>query len=226
MNIGKTLLSLLLLVGTAIATQAESEPRELMHTVEQWIELRDTLHRERVEWDATRTSLEQGIELLNRERDLLETRIAEHAAEADEATDQELALEQRRSAQDNALRNATAQLKSSDAALSDQLSAIFATALDTQREHQSIRVEQQLLDTPDDTQRLMDVLYLGHAQAYAVCRNDQNAAHGVWDGHEWTWNWDARHAPAIREAIRVRQGELAPRWTRLPVVILPEEATP
>ena len=226
MQRSKALAIVLLLGVTIISGHAEPAPRELMRAVEQWIELRDTLHRERVEWDATRTSLEQGIELLNRERDLLETRIAEHAAEADEATDEELALEQRRSAQDNVLRNATAQLESSDAALPDQLSAIFAVALDKQREHQSIRVDQQLLDTPNDTQRLMDVLYLGHAQAYAVSRNDQNAAHGVWDGREWTWNWDARHAPAIREAIRVQQGELAPRWTRLPVVILPEEASP
>ena len=226
MHFGKVPLILLLLVVTSFSARAESEPRELMRSVEQWIELTDTLHRERVEWGAARASLEQGIDLLTREKAMLEARIAEHAAEADAATDEEVALEQRRAAQDSAIREAATLLTKSDAALPDQLSAVFTNAIDAQRDHQSIRVDEELLDTPEDTQLLMDVLYLGHAQAYAVSRNDQAAAHGVWDGHTWTWKWDPRHAPAIREAIRVQQGELAPRWTRLPVVILPAEATP
>ena len=215
-------LSFVLYASTA---SAETDARDLMRAVEQWVELTDTRHRERVEWETTRASLEQGIDLLTREKALLEARIAKHTAAADVATEEELAIEQRRTAQKNALRTAATLLDTplSDTPLPDTLSTVFNNAIAVQRNNQTIRFDQQLLDTPDDTQLLMDVLYLGHAQAYAVSRHDQTAAHGVWDGDDWIWNWDPRHAPAIREAIRVQQGELAPRWTRLPVTVLSPE---
>ncbi len=228
MRLNRCLLAQLIVISVvncAAPAHAETDARDLMRAVEQWVELTDTRHRERVEWEATRASLEQGIDLLAREKALLEARIAEHSAEADVATDEELAIEQRRTAQNNALRDANVQLADwpdtkADTPLPDTLSTVFNSAIAAQRDNQTIRFDQQLLDTPDATQLLMDVLYLGHAQAYAVSRHDQTAAHGVWNGAAWTWSWDPRHAPAIREAIRVQQGELTPRWTRLPVTVL------
>ncbi len=217
------------LCGVAVAN-AEPDARALMGAIEQWVALVDTQHRERVEWETARASLEQGIDLLTREKELLTARIDEHAAAADAVTDEKLAEEQRRTDQDRALRDATAQLAAwlgSDtehvAPLTITLSEVCTDAVAALRQHQAIRLDPQLLASPDGTERLMDVLYLGHAQAYAVARNDQTAAHGVWNGAAWTWEWDPYHAPAIREAVRVQQGERAPRWTLLPITVLPAE---
>ncbi len=223
-------LTVLVAAMGAHEVRADAGARDLMRAVEQWIELKDVLHREKVEWETARASLEQGIDLLTREKELLEARIAEHTTEADAVTDEQVAMEQRRTAQEEALRGAFGVLASwlntdleRDGALPDKLSEVLNDAIAAQRKHEAIRLDQELLNAPDDTQLLMDVLYLGHAQAYAVSRNDETAAHGVWDGRKWMWKWDARHAPVIREAVRVQQGELAPRWIQLPVTVLSKE---
>jgi len=222
--------------------RADASVPELMRKVEQVVEIRDTMHHERVAWDAQKQSMEHGLRLLQREKELLEERIAEWTDTADEQSDERVTLEQQRTKQESAFQGADRSLDAHQAflaqarkffpehfegapgaTLSERLGYIFGSANRVQRDHGRIAHTRQLMDIPDSGRRQMDVLKLGHAQAYAVSPDDRLAGHGVWTGTEWVWTWDAAWAPVIREAVRIHQGELAPRWTFLPVTMLGQE---
>lgn len=218
-----------------------SDVPALMQDVTQWVALQDALHREQTEWAAQQEIMEQGIALLEREKALLEERIAEAAEWMDEDAGDHIRQEQRRAAREQSFRKAERHLEARQPdlreiraafphafeggpgdALMAQYGRWFAAAIEIQRHAASIHHDTRLMETPDGARRLMERLTFGHAQSYAVSPDDRMAAHGVWTGSEWQWTWNAVWAPAVRDAIRIHLGERAPGWVLLPVEIVEE----
>ncbi len=219
----------------------------LLHDVDQLVRVRSEMHRERIEWEAQQEALRNRIQLLKRERELLKTRITETEVVADEESEEWVALEQRRTRQEAAIRDAARALDRMDRQLpdvhkrvpdalraelnpagpartfTDRLRNTLALAADMHRLDQAIHSHRQLIDTPADGRLQMDVIYLGLAQAYAVSRDDRIAGHGVWNGEDWIWTWNPAWAGALRQAVRIVEGEQPPRWLNLPLVIVGEE---
>lgn len=235
----KNLVAGLVLMSHAGIASADVPVRELMRDVERLMDLQDALHRERVDWETQQAALEQELALLEMERDQLQQRIAEHRDVADVDTEAAVERERKRAAQDKALQDALALLETKAALwqnaesvfpeafparsgdrLTERLSRLFAATLDIQQQHRSIRIETRILTPDGEGPRQFEILHLGHAQAYAVSRNNDAAGHGVWTGTDWHWTWDRSWASAIREAIRIHQSERAPAWVNLPVTIV------
>lgn len=232
----------LLLVLPGVVQAAEGPVAELMSAVEQLDAVRETLQRERSEWRVQKASMLHGIGLLDRERALLEERLSEWDATSDVEDEEALRIEQRRAAQERALAlagrlldDATPRMRAARDAFPDlfaveattgpveRLRILLDAAAQLQRRQQRLLHEQRLMDLPDGGRRQMDLLQLGHSQAYAVSPDDRMAAHGVWSGEAWAWRWDPAWATSIRQAIRVHLAEVPPRWVLLPVSRREEE---
>lgn len=229
-----------LMSGAHLASADEVAVPALMRTVEQWVEVQDTLHRERVAWTEQQESMKQGMRLLEREKALLEERIAEWEETADEQSADQVAMESRRNQQQQAIQRVASALDErqrdvermrdafpdafdavgAEKSTVTRLRALLGAATAIHRDQQSIRYARELMAIPEAGRRQLEILYLGHAQAYAVSADDQYAAHGVWEHGAWRWTWAPDFAPGIREAIRVQQGELAPRWLYLPLGLM------
>ena len=235
-SVRRVWVGLLAALPLCAALAAQDPVQELLSEVERLDTLRETLQRERAEWEIQKESMTHGMDLLQREKALLEQRIAAWTETADVQDEEALRLEQRRAEHARALQEAGRRLDDVHASLqsarclfpdlfeaegatapADRLRTLFGAATGLQRQLQSVVFEQQLMDLPDGSRRQMDVLKLGHSQAYAVALDNTTAAHGVWSGERWEWRWDPAWAREIRHAIRVYQGEGAPRWVLLPV---------
>lgn len=186
------------------------DARRLMSTVEQWLELRDTIHREQTEWRLQSQSLRHNLTLLQSEHDQLTARIATATASMDEQTEAEWEEQQLLTSLEQSLAEAAA----------EQLRPLLDATVQAHNKHRGIHTDRARMTTPTGQQLLMQTLQLGNAQVYAVSPDDQYAAHGVWDGSDWHWQWNPAWAPAIRTALRIVAGELAPRWVPLPVTML------
>ncbi len=215
----------LLLRSLSPPVWAEVDAARLLQVVEHWLELQEALQRERTEWHAQRDSMQHGIELLQREQELLRSRIAGAEADMDELAAADLAEAQLRSALQQTLADVESRIPvQSRERASEALRLELEQAIRNQNEHHAIHLERNVMTGPDQQQRQMQVLRLGHAQAYAVSPDTLHAAHGVWDGELWHWEWNAAWAENIRTAIRIAAGELAPRWVPLPVTLIDREA--
>ncbi len=224
---------------------AETPVTALLRDIDALRKVRETLQAERVEWETQREAMERSMALLQREKDVLESRIAEHERIVDEHTAEEVARERRRANQEQTLQQ-VGQWISAHAAVWDQARAAFPDRFETppaeptptqqlqrffgvaaaiQRLHNSITVEHRIMDLPAGGRRQMEALFIGRAQAYAVSPDDTLAAHGVWTGTEWKWAWNPDWAATIRTAVRVHQGALSPRWVMLPLTV-PGESAP
>lgn len=204
--------------------RADVDVRQLRTAVEQWVELQDTLHREQTDWNHQRESLEHNLALLERERDQLTARIAAATAEMDEQTEAQWEEEQLRTALRQTLADA-AQLipAASREPAPERLRELLDTSVREHRAHRTLHIDRVRMTTPTGRQIQMQQLRLGHAQAYAVSPDDHYAAHGVWDGSDWQWQWNPAWATGIRTALRIVEGDIAPRWVPLPVTLLNTE---
>ena len=204
---------------------AETDNRQLMAVVEQWVELQNTIHQEQTEWKQQRESLQHSLSLLDREQKLLAARIDTAAADMDEHAETQWEEEQLRTSLRRILAEAAEQIPGdSREPAPERLRALFDDTVRAHREHRTLHMDRTRMTSPEGHHIQMQQLRLGTAQAYAVSPDDQFAAHGVWDGEEWLWRWNSDWATPIRTALRIAEGEIAPRWIALPVTL--QEAEP
>ncbi len=233
-----------LFAGAAFVTAADTDI--LMRDVERLIELQQAIRQEWTQWEIQREALTRRYDLLQLEKSMLEDQVdkAEQAAASEyEAT---AALEKRLDQRDKILQEAEQLLADTElvAALAREtvpeglrnnlpppvpattsilprLQAIMNLAAAIHELDQSITHQRQLMKSPDGGRRQFDVLYLGLSQAYAVSLDNRLAAHGSRRNGNWDWSWNPEWADPIRQAIRIHQNDLPPRWVRLPVAAKP-----
>lgn len=211
----------LLVVG---AQATETDSRKLMAVVEQWVELQNTIHQEQTEWKQQRESLQHSLSLLKREQEQLTARIDAAAADMDEYAEAKWEEEQLRTSLQRVLAEAAEQIpEDTRDPASERLRTLLDDTVRAHRENRTLHIDRARMTSPEGHDIQMQQLRLGTTQAYAVSPDDQFAAHGVWDGEEWHWRWNSDWATPIRTALRIAEGEIAPRWIALPVTLMEAE---
>jgi hypothetical protein len=82
-------------------------------------------------------------------------------------------------------------------------------------------ISREMLDV-DGTRRLVDVLYVGLARAFAVSRNNDWAAIGIPDTRGWSWRTAREDASAVRHAIDVLNRHETAQLVELPMQVTGE----
>lgn len=216
--------------------------------VAQWFRLRLEMKREWNDWEIQRDALNRRIEHLEDEAEhrreriaVLEDRMEAATVEAERLahvltlTDaQHAATVKSVQAVAHALNGFAGRLPESlqtslpradtPASTGEHVAQVLTLAAMLHRLDQQSHALRKRLETPEGDARQVDMLWLGLGQAFAVSRDDRLGARGLRHNNDWEWTWQADWAANIRQAIRVQRGDLSPRWVRLPLALMPEEA--
>ncbi len=214
----------------------------LVRDVERLIELQQSIRQEWTQWEVQREALTRRHDLLQLEKSMLEARVDEAEQAAAYEVQAMAALEERLDLRDEILQKAGQLLAETEllapfaretvpeglrnslpppvpdaTSILYRLQAVMNLTAAIHQLDQSITQNRQLMDSPDGGRRQFDVLYLGLSQAYAVSPDNRLAGHGFRHNGNWNWSWNPEWANPIRQAIRIHQNDLPPRWVRLPV---------
>ena len=72
---------------------------------------------------------------------------------------------------------------------------------------------------PDESEVLVQVLYLGLSHAYFVDASGDIAGTGKPEAESWTWRFDPSLAEAIQDAIAIHDRRIAPKMIHLPAQV-------
>jgi len=101
--------------------------------------------------------------------------------------------------------------------VAERLQVVAALYAELQRLAKGVHTGKMLMtDAAGDT-REMEVLFVGLTVGYAVSLDNTRAASGRPAARDWTWQWDAALAPAVRDALALARRDRAPALVTLPM---------
>ena len=237
---------MLLLLAPSVLTAEEDSLRTVEKAAEQWVELRTEASRLDAEWATQQPLLESFVRALGERAQTLEARrdflVAKSAKDTTEFATLEAANRAGLTsiqAADTQTQAAVAELIALRPALPPRLSAALEMSYRTLAKpdatvnermqialtvlnrcsqfNRDISYGQEALVLPGvDGERVLDVLYWGLGQGYALDRRAGKAWIGRPEGRRWTWSAHPEAVAAITTLIDIQQDKADPRFVPVP----------
>jgi hypothetical protein len=217
--------------------------------VSKWVDLRRQIVLEQQGWNEQKAHLERERGLLLREKQLLETEIAEKKKAQALQQRERAELLQKREAYEKALEDALPALDAAEANLklwrgrippsllsgpeklfakladtssrsfSQRLQVILGLYAEVERLEYRVHVVKEVLRTYSGSEQEFDVVYVGLAQGYCVSSDGKRAGVGRPAEKGWDWRWIPEIAPEVRKGIEFYRHEKIADFVHLPLKV-------
>lgn len=246
----------LVIAGLGNLRGADGETVESVHRVAlEWARIQEERHRIETEWrherdllEGTARALQERIKELESKQRLIEERTALIRADAVREKEQNAALSQ--SVQtlserlqhignellglrpmlpprlDRALEFAFAGLEDESRSPGDRMQTLITIFNRCAEFNSTITLSEEALAVENSAERVMEVLYWGLAQAYALDRDGNRAYVGRPTKAGWVWEPRSEAASTIATAIAAYRDEVEPRFAMLRGKVTEIAATP
>ncbi|MCD6218885.1 DUF3450 family protein, partial [Candidatus Calescamantes bacterium] len=228
-----------LLLGSSLFAQ-EPSVETLENLIFQWVKLRKEITLEKERWREQKINLKREKELLLKEKKVLTEEIVKLKKEKERREKERKDLVQKKEDLEKQIEDCLPSLKEAEKFLkrwqavlppflltslrkpllqisspeeenfSRRLQTVLTILGEIERISSGIHYGKQILITPDNKKREMEVIYLGLSQGFAVSSDDKLGGVGRIKDGKWVWEWEEGLAPRIREAIKYYEKEKLP----------------
>ena len=235
-------------MGSSLFAQ-EPSVETLENLIFQWVKLRKEITLEKERWREQKIHLKREKELLMKEKKILTEEIVKLKKEKERREKERRDLVQKKEDLGRQIEDCLPSLKEAEKFLkrwkivlppflltslrkpllqisspeeesfSRRLQRVLTLLGEIERISSEIHYGKQILITPDNKKREMEVIYLGLSQGFAVSSDNKLGGIGRIKDGKWLWEWEEGLAPRIREAIKYYKKEKLPHLVELPLKV-------